>query len=459
MNSRTFTHYPIGSLRHLMSLTLPLMLSLFSSYLLNITDRFLLSRFALSAFEACAAAGGLYFFFQMLTLRFVSTVQAFVGEAYGSKNYEEAASYTWQMIWFSLFSPLLTVPIGLLIGTSFFKGSPIEQEALTYFKWMIFGNFFFSLEGTLCGFFSGIGDSKKIFKVHLLSHLFNIGLSIVLIFGIPSFIPPLGILGAALGTLIAKGTSCLILFCDFYFNPKLKLFKTKRAILIPQRFFRSIQLAFPRALGQGMAILGWNFAAQILIKTGGIDLLSCSLGSTFHFALINDAIGIAVITISSYLIGSKQFNLFSRLFRSVAVALLFNAIILSIPLVIFSNDLIKVFNQNELSLQESRILINTCYWVWLGLVCSSIYYISFAIISSLKDTWFYMIIQMIVSPTTYFAVLYLHNQSWWTPEYFWIVIAFHPLLPAVVFFPRGFYKINKLRGLFLNSLNLNQPLG
>ncbi|QVL57378.1 MAG: polysaccharide biosynthesis C-terminal domain-containing protein [Simkaniaceae bacterium] len=458
MSSRTFTQHPIASLRHLLSLTLPLTLSLFSSYLLNITDRFLLSRYGLSAFEACAAAGGLYFFFQMLSLRFVSTVQAFVGEAYGSKTYEKASSYTWQMIWFSLISPLLTVPLGLLIGTYFFKGSPIEQEALTYFKWMIFGIFLFSLEGTLCGFFSGIGDSKKIFKVHLLSHLFNIGLSIVLIFGIPSFIPPLGILGAALGTLIAKTISCLILFYDFYFNSKLKIFETKRALLIPKRFFRSIKLAFPRAIGQGMAILCWNFAAQILIRAGGTDLLSCSLGSTLHFALINDAIGIAVITISSYLIGSKQFNLFSKLFRSVAICLLFNAIILSIPLILFSSTLIKVFCLKELNLQELRILMNTCYWVWAGLVCSSIYYISFALISSLKDTWFYMIIQMLVSPLIYFIVFYLHNKSSWTPEYFWIAVAFHPLLPALIFFPRSFHKINKLRSLFLNPSNLNQTI-
>ncbi|MCB1072832.1 MAG: polysaccharide biosynthesis C-terminal domain-containing protein [Chlamydiia bacterium] len=458
MNTRIFTHYPIGSLRHLLSLTIPLLLSLFSSYLLSITDRFLLSRYTLSAFEACAAAGGLYFFFQMLSLRFVSIVQAFVGEAYGSKKYEEASSYTWQMIWFSLFSPVITVPIGLLIGTSFFKGSPIEQEALTYFKWMIFGNVLFSLEGTLCGFFSGIGDSKKIFKVHLLSHLFNIGLSIVLIFGIPSFIPPHGILGAALGTLIAKGISCLILFCDFYFNPKLKVFETKRALLVPKRFVRSIQLAFPRAMGQGMAILCWNLAAQILIKSGGIDLLSCSLGATLHFALINDAVGITVITISSYLIGSKQFNFFPRLFRSVAICLLLNAIILSIPLVFFSNDLIKVFCLKEPTLQESRVLINTCYWVWIGLVCSSIYYISFAMISSLKDTWFYMIIQIIVSPLIYLIVHLMHCTAWWTPEYFWIAVAFHPLLPALVFFPRSFNKINKLRYLSLNSTNLDQSI-
>lgn len=144
---------------------------------------------------------------------------------------------------------------------------------------------------------------------------------------------------------------------------------------------------------------------------------------------------------------------------SGSFALLFNAIILSIPLVIFSSDLIKVFYQNELSLQESRILINTCYWVWLGLVCSSIYYISFAIISSLKDTWFYMIVQMIVSPLIYFTIHYLHGKPSWTPEYFWIAVAFHPLLPALIFFPRSFYKINKLRSLFVNPLNLNQPLG
>ena len=182
------SNYPIASFRELLSLTYPLFLSLISSYLLFLVDRIFLSQYSLEAFEACTAASGLYFFFQIVTLRFVSTSQAFISEACGSQCFEKAGSYTWQMIWFSLFSIILIIPAGTLLSQYLFQDSPVKDCAVLYFLFLIGGHVFLAIEGSLLSFFVGIGNTKKILKIQLISHGINLLLNFILIFGVSSII-------------------------------------------------------------------------------------------------------------------------------------------------------------------------------------------------------------------------------------------------------------------------------
>lgn len=443
MESNTLSKHPTASFRELLGLSIPLVLSFVSSYLIFLADRFFLSRYTLSAFEACATASSLYFFFQMISLRFVSTVQAFVGEAKGGKRYREASSYTWQMLWFSFLSPLVVIPVGLIVGKAFFKGAPIENEAMIYFTYMICGNFLFSIEGTLSGFFSGIGQTKRVFKTQLISQLANIILSPILIFGVFEIIPSMGIHGAAIGTLAAKALSCSVLFLSFLYHKSLTSYKTRSPNISIEKLTACLSAALPRAIGQGVAVLSWNLAARILIQKGGIDLLVSSFGSTIHLALLNDGLGLAFLTVSSYLIGSKQWHLFPKLFRSTAILIAINASILSLPFFFFRDSIINTLYPHTTSLLEKTALKTTCVFVWLSLVNNSIYLISFMLLTALKDLWFYMLIHTLYNPLIIPITFYLSQQKEWNPTTFWVLVSLQPLPLIVIYFSRAILRIKQ----------------
>ncbi|MCP5506101.1 MAG: polysaccharide biosynthesis C-terminal domain-containing protein [Chlamydiales bacterium] len=452
MKTTRLSKYPTASFRELLSLSVPLILSFVSSYLILLADRFFLSRYSLSAFEACAAASGLYFFFQMMTLRFVSTVQAFVGEAVGKGCYRDASAYTWQMLWFSFFSPFFLIPIGLTVGKYFFGGTPIEKEALVYFNYMICGNFLFSVEGTLSGFFSGIGQTRKVFVVQFISQISNLILSPLLIFGAMGIIPSIGIHGAAIGTLVAKMISCLLLFCSFLFHPNLNGYQTKKGAFCWKKLRDCLKSAFPRAVGQGVSILTWNFAARILIQKGGIDLLSCTFGSTVHLALLNDGLGLAFLTVSSYLIGSKQWNYFPKLLRSTFIFICLNTIILTLPFFIFREGLIRSLCPNITQLTELESLRTTSAFIWLSLVCNSLFVISFMLLTALKDLCFYMIFHSLYTPLIIPITLYMSQQNIWSPSLFWLITGLQPLSIAVIYFPRALYRLRRLKQLHVGQM-------
>lgn len=446
------TKYPTASFREMLALAIPLIISLISANLTIFIDRLFLSHYSLAAFEASAAAGGLFFFFQVTSLRFVSTVQTYVSHSMGAKKFHEAGSYTWQMLWFSLFSPVIVVPVGLLTGYFFFKGTPIEAFGSTYFNYLIWGNLLFALEGTFGAFFAGVGRTRLILYIHLVTHAINIALNYILIFGVEGIIPPLGLHGAAIGTLVSKTATCAI-FTFYFVQSKGKGVNEWK--LIPARFMECIKKALPRAVGQGAAIIAYNAAAHILIRKGGVDLLSCTFGVSIFLPLINDGMGHAFLSISSYLIGSKKWGLFPRLMRSTSIFILVNACLISIPFLLYPEAIIHLFEQKTFTDFEYQTLKNTCIWVAWCYLTNSVYVTSFMLMTAFKDTLFYMIIHPILTTITlYLPTLMLAEKSYWRPEWFWLINGIACLPPAVIYLVRCFYNF---RACYLESQGQQAP--
>src|SRR5437016_14456039 len=103
-NYQNLTKYPAGSFRELCSLSLPLMLMVFSTYPMIFGDRLIVSMYSLEAMNAVGMVsiiiGVFYFGFTSLAL----IAEVFVGQYNGSKQYEMIGPSVWQLAWMSLFS-------------------------------------------------------------------------------------------------------------------------------------------------------------------------------------------------------------------------------------------------------------------------------------------------------------------------------------------------------------------
>ena len=205
-----------ASFRHLVKVFFPITLSLLSGALLLFVDRVFISRYSLESLEACATAASICMFLQVPFMRVTSMTNPMIGNLIGGNQRNQVGASVWQMIWFALLSTLITLPLGVLAIRFVLQKTFVEVLAIQYLQIILPLNFTFVLGVVLSSFFVAIGRRWIVLGVTLISHLANIVLNYLLIFGIKGVISPLGIKGAAIGTAVAQVLFCIILFPSRY---------------------------------------------------------------------------------------------------------------------------------------------------------------------------------------------------------------------------------------------------
>ncbi|MFI5334771.1 MAG: polysaccharide biosynthesis C-terminal domain-containing protein, partial [Chlamydiales bacterium] len=247
-----------------------------------------LAHYTLESFEGCVNAVYLCSLFQLTCIRITSMAQIFVGFHKGANHQNLIGPCIWQMIWFSLFSMLITLPCGMVVGPFFLGGTAIEKPAMTYFQTLMSVNFLFPLSAALSSFYIAEGKTKPLILATLATQLVNILFDYLLIFGIPNFLPPQGIFGAALATGIAQGSFCLILFCLFLQKQYRERYATDKFALRWKAFWNYVQVGIPRAIARAVLLVAWAGIVRIMTLKGAITSSSCrsEAPSSFYFLLL-----------------------------------------------------------------------------------------------------------------------------------------------------------------------------
>lgn len=384
--------YPVASLRELIYLAFPIILTTLSSSLLNLSDRLFLSHYSAEAWKASTVAGDLSFFFQMFCILLVVTAQVFVGQYHGGNKSEKIGPLIWQMIWFSFLSMIITYPISLF-SESFFHGTEIEAPATLYFRCLTLSNFLYPLAAALSTFFLGRGKTKIILISNISIHIVNILLDYLLIFGVKGIIPPLGILGAAIATIVSEATLCMILYTFFIHKKYVHTYRTDLRKLDKKMLWEVLKVGIPRACGRAMVIFTWNAAARIMVVKGGDFLLSRTLGTSLFaiFSFINQGMGQAILILASNLIGANWDNELRKLIKNAYIFLLGIIVILTIPLFFFQNHLIHIFIGNGIAKESLSIFRACCSSILFICLGNGIMTIGVSLIMAYKDTFFYFL--------------------------------------------------------------------
>ena len=247
------TKYPLASLRELLVLSFPLILCTLSASLLGLCDRYFLSQYSLQAFKACSTAANLCFFYQMSLIMIATAAQVFIGQFQGAKKNLLIGPFTWQIIWFSLLSMIVTYPLSFLT-TLYVQGSEIQEPATLYFKYLSAVNFLYPLGATLSAFYIGRGKTRIILLVNLCIQGLNIGLDYLLIFGVSGWFEGMGIKGAAIATISSQSLLCIILMSMFLQKKYIPLYRTDQKKFNRHLFWEGLKTGIPRAWGRSMAV-------------------------------------------------------------------------------------------------------------------------------------------------------------------------------------------------------------
>ncbi len=199
-----------GSLRELLRVALPLMISSGSISLTHVVDRVMLSRLSVEALAASMPAGVIYWTCFSLPFGMAIYTNTFVAQYTGAGRLDRVVASIWQGLYVaSLFGIVLAglspFAPSLLSWTG--HAPAVLAKETVYFSVLTWGALPALWSMVLSSYFSGRGRTLVVMWVHVALSLVNVVLDYLLIFGWGP-IPQLGIRGAALATNTANWVGC-----------------------------------------------------------------------------------------------------------------------------------------------------------------------------------------------------------------------------------------------------------
>ncbi|MBN2034002.1 MAG: MATE family efflux transporter [Deltaproteobacteria bacterium] len=373
--------------RDVLRISLPLVASMGSITLMQFTDRIFLANYSLEAIAAAPPAGIASFTGIAFFMGVASYTNAFVAQYTGARAFGRVGASLWQGIYFSMAAALFLASLCLFSERLFvFIGhSPkIQVLEVKYFNILTLGGGLAVLGSAMASFYTGRGITRVVMLAHMAGALINIPLDYCLINGVGPF-PELGIVGAALATLIAYASITVMLAVLIFSKNSRKEFSTWQARAFDRKLFgRLMRYGGPSGFQFFLEISGFTFFVQMLGRLGDLELAASnivlSIESLSFLPMVGFHIGNATLVGQAVGKGHPEEGVYattSALHITLAYMLLVAAIFVFAP-----NPLLSLFKTGHYNSEHCREIMNLgvillrfvavfCFFDALNLIFSS----------------------------------------------------------------------------------------
>jgi MATE family multidrug resistance protein len=387
---KRLTSYPLGSLRELSIITLPLLISAMSANVMHFVDRLFLARYSIDAMNAVTSSGTVCYLFSIGAISIASISEVFVGQNNGAHKHSQIAAPVWQMIWFSLLTALVFIPVALFCSECLIP-EKLHKHGIPYFKILMLTGPLTPLFCALSGFFAGLGRPHIITIAALIANVFNALLDYFFIFGIKGVLPALGTKGAAIATIFAMVIQCGILFAFFINSKNRQKYNTHKPTLDKKLFMQCVKVGYPNSLGHMIEFAAWNLVFRLAITHGTAHLTVLTVGQSvlILFMFFSEGLNKAVVAVASNIIGSGAVKIVKKLLLSACKLHVLIMLIVSIPMLAFPAQCVKLFNlpNNPELIEQVRLSL---HFVWLYMLIDGIAWILAGILIASGDTKYIM---------------------------------------------------------------------
>ena len=244
------------------------------------------------AYVAAQGNGGMAVWLPLsLALGAMGVINTFVSQNLGQGRPERGSAYGWTALWMSLIWALVLIPYALLLPAMFQKmgHEPRLVELETrYAQINIMGAFFVLAARGIAHFFYGLHKPSVIMVSALAANVVNVFLNALLIYGsdgAPHWVPfsgqiqsfaqaiglgPLGVAGAALGTVCGSAFELIIPLAVFLGPRMNRRYQTRAAWRPSLAHFRDvIRLGWPAGLMFINEMLCWAYLMAVMLPKGG----------------------------------------------------------------------------------------------------------------------------------------------------------------------------------------------
>lgn len=248
---------------------------------MEFTDRVFLANYSIDAISAATPAGITSFLFLAFFGGVGSYAGVFIAQHTGRGEHKKIGGVLWQGIYFSLFSGIFLILLGLYGSETIFllgKHPPeVQKLEVIYFRILSYTGFLHVAMVTLATFFSGRGITRPVMVITFIGVFINIPLDYAMIFGKWGF-PQLGIEGAAYATATAWGANVLLLCILIFTNKNDRTFHIFSNIALdPKLFKRLLHFGIPGSLQFTIDILGFTFFIFLVGRIGKAELAATNI--------------------------------------------------------------------------------------------------------------------------------------------------------------------------------------
>ncbi len=418
--------------------------------LYTIVDTFYAGKISPEALSALSKSFPIYFLIIATSIGVTVAGTSLIGSSIGEKNEKNVLSYYGNVIIYSIIISIVVSILGFAFGEKIFLLMNSSQEVtilgLEYINVIFLGTILFILVVALNSFLHAEGDTKTYRNVLIFSFFLNIILNPIFIFGF-LFIPPLGITGIGIATLIAQFVSLLVILIKILNNQRIKQitldhFKAK-FFFLKNIFFQSMPIT--------IAILGYSIAATIVFTYVGLfgEYAVAGYGSATRIeqVVLLPILGIntAIISIIAQNIGAKYYD---RVEQSYFTSIKYGLIIMLIAgVVIFiSADIVpKFFSSNPEVIMHGSMYLKISAFI---LPAYPIFFLSNGFFMALKKSEKAMvnnIARNVIVPVLSFYIAKYLNADFKTFFYIWAI--FQWLISLMLLFYVKYYIKHKLANI------------
>ncbi|MAZ26878.1 MAG: MATE family efflux transporter [Cytophagaceae bacterium] len=262
------------SFKNINRLAVPALLTGIAEPILSATDAAVVGNIDVNATEALAAVGIVGSFLSALIWvlgQTRSALQAIIAQYLGAGKLDEIKNLPAQAIYLNIVLSLLILGSTLFFIESIFSlynaDGLILKYCVEYYGIRVWGFPFTLFTFAVFGIFRGLQNTFWPMVVAILGAVLNIGLDMVLVYGVEGFIPEMGIRGAAYASLCAQGFMAVAAFILLLRKTHVSL---KLVLPVHPELYRLIGMAanlFIRTLALNLALFLANSYATDYGKT------------------------------------------------------------------------------------------------------------------------------------------------------------------------------------------------
>ncbi len=330
------------SFKRINTLAIPALIAGISEPILSITDTAIVGNINVNAVESLAAVGIVGTFLSMLIWvmgQTRSAISAIISQYLGANNLKAVKNLPAQAIFIVTALSLLiivgTYPFAHQIFKLYNASGVILEYSVVYYKIRVFGFPFTLFTMAVFGTFRGLQNTYHPMIVAIIGAATNIILDVILVYGIPGYLKPMHIEGAAYASVIAQ---LLMALCSAYY-----LLKKTSIPLIPtfpfnkeiKRFTIMVLNLFVRTLALNITLY---FATRFATGYGKNYIAAYTIAINLWFlgAFIIDGYAGAGNIMSGKLYGGKQYkNLVKLNIKLIKTGLVLGLVLIAIGALIY----------------------------------------------------------------------------------------------------------------------------
>ena len=415
--------------------------------LYTIVDTFYAGKISPEALSALSKSFPIYFLIIATSIGVTVAGTSLIGSSIGEKNEKNVLSYFGNVIIYSIIISVVVSILGFAFGEKIFLLMNSSQEVtilgLEYINVIFLGTILFILVVALNSFLHAEGDTKTYRNVLIFSFFLNIILNPIFIFGF-LFIPPLGITGIGIATLIAQFVSLLVILIKILNNQRIKQitldhFKAK-FFFLKNIFFQSMPIT--------IAILGYSIAATVVFTYVGLfgEYAVAGYGSATRIeqVVLLPILGIntAIISIIAQNIGAKYYDRVEQSYFTSIKYGLFIMLIAGVVIFISADIVPKFFSSNPDVIMHGSMYLKISAFI---LPAYPIFFLSNGFFMALKKSEKAMvnnIARNVIVPVLSFYIAKYLNADFKTFFYIWAI--FQWLISFILLFYVKYYIKHKL---------------